>query len=159
VGLLLFLLPLFGYGRMRPFGHVLGILVVTALLAGAAALTLLAIADDTVWLPSRATLTNLALRVVPAIAGVLLIVLALLAVLPRGAFRTLVGVLGWGLVLVLVASAGAVTFTSMETDARYLAHLRDGGNPEKSSWPRQAERPGGRWRRRGTVCRRRAAST
>jgi len=46
VGFLLFILPLLGYGRMRRFGHVVGILVVTAILCGAAALTLLAFADD-----------------------------------------------------------------------------------------------------------------
>ncbi|MEI7685115.1 MAG: cytochrome b N-terminal domain-containing protein [Planctomycetota bacterium] len=44
----LLLLPLLGYGRMRKFGHFVGIVFVTALLGGAAALTVLAIADDTV---------------------------------------------------------------------------------------------------------------
>lgn len=43
---LLLLLPLFGYGRMRKFGHFLGIVVVVAMLGGAAALTVLGIADD-----------------------------------------------------------------------------------------------------------------
>src|SRR5262249_43286939 len=46
VGLLLFVLPLLGYGRMRPFGHVVGVLVVVALLASVAVLTALALADD-----------------------------------------------------------------------------------------------------------------
>ncbi|MFO0965865.1 MAG: cytochrome b N-terminal domain-containing protein [Gemmataceae bacterium] len=46
LGLALFLLPLLGYGRMRPFGHILGVLVVLGMLIGAAALTFLAIADD-----------------------------------------------------------------------------------------------------------------
>jgi ubiquinol-cytochrome c reductase cytochrome b subunit len=46
VMLLLFLLPLFGYGKMRDFGHFLGIVVVVALLAGVSVLTFLAIADD-----------------------------------------------------------------------------------------------------------------
>jgi len=46
VGLLLFLLPLLGIGRMRKFGHFFGVLVVVALLAGAGLLTFLAIADD-----------------------------------------------------------------------------------------------------------------
>lgn len=44
--LLLILLPLLGYGRMRKFGHFVGIVFVVALLGGAAALTVLAIADD-----------------------------------------------------------------------------------------------------------------
>jgi ubiquinol-cytochrome c reductase cytochrome b subunit len=40
------LLPLFGYGRMRPIGHALGVIVVGGVLCGAAVLTVLAIADD-----------------------------------------------------------------------------------------------------------------
>jgi ubiquinol-cytochrome c reductase cytochrome b subunit len=43
---LLAILPLLGYGRMRKFGHYFGILVVGGLLLGAAALTILAMADD-----------------------------------------------------------------------------------------------------------------
>jgi quinol-cytochrome oxidoreductase complex cytochrome b subunit len=43
---LLAILPLLGYKRMRKFGHFVGIVVVVALLGGAAALTVLAIADD-----------------------------------------------------------------------------------------------------------------
>jgi ubiquinol-cytochrome c reductase cytochrome b subunit len=43
---LLALLPLLGYGRMRKFGHVFGILVIVALLGGAATLTGLAINAD-----------------------------------------------------------------------------------------------------------------
>ncbi len=46
VGLLLFLLPLLGYGRMRKFGHFFGVLVVVGLLVGAGLMTFLAIADD-----------------------------------------------------------------------------------------------------------------
>lgn len=46
VGALLFLLPLLGYGRMRKFGHFMGVLVIVALLAGVGVLTLLALADD-----------------------------------------------------------------------------------------------------------------
>ncbi len=46
VVVLLCLLPLFGYGRMRKFGHVLGVLVVVALLASVGTLTVLALADD-----------------------------------------------------------------------------------------------------------------
>src|SRR5262249_61906920 len=42
----LFLLPLLGYGRMRPFGHVVGVVVVVSLLVAVAGLTLLALADD-----------------------------------------------------------------------------------------------------------------
>jgi ubiquinol-cytochrome c reductase cytochrome b subunit len=45
-GLLLALLPLLGYGRLRGFGHVFGVLVIGGLLSGAATLTGLAIAKD-----------------------------------------------------------------------------------------------------------------
>jgi len=48
VAIVLFLLPLFGYGKMRPFGHFLGIVVVVSLLIGVGLLTLLALADDSV---------------------------------------------------------------------------------------------------------------
>jgi ubiquinol-cytochrome c reductase cytochrome b subunit len=46
VAVLLFLLPLFGFGRMRKFGHVVGIFVVVALLASVGVLTVLALAED-----------------------------------------------------------------------------------------------------------------
>jgi ubiquinol-cytochrome c reductase cytochrome b subunit len=45
-GLLLAVLPLLGYGRMRRVGHVFGVLVVVGLLGGVAMLTYLAIAED-----------------------------------------------------------------------------------------------------------------
>jgi ubiquinol-cytochrome c reductase cytochrome b subunit len=43
---LLALLPLFGYGRMRKFGHIAGVVVVASVLLGAAVLTMLAVAED-----------------------------------------------------------------------------------------------------------------
>lgn len=43
---LLFLLPLLGYGRMRKFGHVFGVIVVSGLLLGVGVLTYLAIHED-----------------------------------------------------------------------------------------------------------------
>jgi quinol-cytochrome oxidoreductase complex cytochrome b subunit len=50
--LLLMLLPLFGFGRMRPFGYWFGVLVMVALLAGAIVLTALAFASDSEqWAP------------------------------------------------------------------------------------------------------------
>src|SRR4029078_11672586 len=60
VGVLLFLLPLFGFGKMRPVGHVLGVLVVVAVLTGAGSLTCLAIADDTPDAIARKLLEQLA---------------------------------------------------------------------------------------------------
>ncbi len=44
--LLLLLLPLLGYGRMRKFGHAVGVVVVVGLLASVGLLTVLAVADD-----------------------------------------------------------------------------------------------------------------
>jgi ubiquinol-cytochrome c reductase cytochrome b subunit len=46
VGLFLFLLPLFGIGRMRKFGHIVGIVVISGMLLGIGFLTYRAIADD-----------------------------------------------------------------------------------------------------------------
>jgi ubiquinol-cytochrome c reductase cytochrome b subunit len=43
---LLFFLPLLGYGRMRAFGHAVGVLVIVALLGGVGVLTYLALAAD-----------------------------------------------------------------------------------------------------------------
>jgi ubiquinol-cytochrome c reductase cytochrome b subunit len=45
-GLVLFVLPLLGMGRIRKFGHVAGVVVVSAMLLGIGALTYLAIAED-----------------------------------------------------------------------------------------------------------------
>src|SRR5262249_13663531 len=46
VGFLLAILPLLGYGRMRKFGHFVGVVVVVALLGGAATMTYLALQED-----------------------------------------------------------------------------------------------------------------
>src|SRR5262249_6014921 len=46
VMLLLFLLPLLGIGRMRKFGHAVGILVIVGLLSCIAVLTVLSLAED-----------------------------------------------------------------------------------------------------------------
>lgn len=48
VMLLLFLLPVLGYGKMRGFGQAAGVAIVTAVILGAGYLTLLAVADDAV---------------------------------------------------------------------------------------------------------------
>lgn len=45
-GLLLFLLPLLGYGRMRKFGHLIAVVVIVFLLLGVGLLTWLALVDD-----------------------------------------------------------------------------------------------------------------
>jgi quinol-cytochrome oxidoreductase complex cytochrome b subunit len=113
VGVLLFLLPLFGFGRMRPLGHVLGVLVVVGILAGAASLTLLAIADDMANPVGRYVVTELAMVAVPAISAVLLILLGLLALLPRGAFRSVVYVGGVSVLVVLTAGTALGLYGAM----------------------------------------------
>src|SRR5262249_35573162 len=118
-GLLLFLLPLLGYGRMRKFGHVVGVLVVTALLAGAAALTLLALAEDTVYPLARETLVLAGTRLVPLLAGVFVIVLGLLAILPRNRFRSFVYASGVLLIAVLALGTGGLIYLAQEKNAEY----------------------------------------
>jgi ubiquinol-cytochrome c reductase cytochrome b subunit len=44
--LVLFVLPLLGYGGMRKFGHVFGVVVISGLLVGVAVLTCVALAED-----------------------------------------------------------------------------------------------------------------
>src|SRR5262249_38058973 len=46
VMLILFILPLLGYGRMRKFAHFVGVVVVVGLLASVAGLTVLAVKGD-----------------------------------------------------------------------------------------------------------------
>jgi quinol-cytochrome oxidoreductase complex cytochrome b subunit/mono/diheme cytochrome c family protein len=110
VGLVLFLLPLLGYGRLRPFGHVVGVLVVTALLVGAAAMTFQALADDVADPLRAALLSKLGWWVAPAVGGFLVLLLGLLAVLPRGAFRGGVQFLGSLVLLAAVGGAGFLTW-------------------------------------------------
>jgi quinol-cytochrome oxidoreductase complex cytochrome b subunit/mono/diheme cytochrome c family protein len=114
--LLLFILPLLGFGRMRRFGHVVGVLVMVGLLAGAAALTLQALADDSVHPLSRAVLSRLATWVVPAIAGFFLLYLAILAVLPRGGFRRIIHGLGVLLLVAALGGTGFLTFAALNHD-------------------------------------------
>jgi quinol-cytochrome oxidoreductase complex cytochrome b subunit/mono/diheme cytochrome c family protein len=110
VALILFLLPLFGYGKMRPLGHVIGILVVVALLTAVASLTFLALADDTPDPIAHGLLEHLAFVHMPVIAGVLLIVLALLPLLPRGKTRRAVFVAGTCVLLMLSLGTGLAVY-------------------------------------------------
>jgi ubiquinol-cytochrome c reductase cytochrome b subunit len=61
----LFALPLLGYGRMRPVGHVVGVLVVVALLAGVGFLSYQAVAADRDPYPALQTASELQ-RLTPA---------------------------------------------------------------------------------------------
>jgi quinol-cytochrome oxidoreductase complex cytochrome b subunit len=112
----LFVLPLLGFGRMRRFGHVVGVVVVVALLAGIGTLTLLALADDSADALGRAVLSRLALWAVPAIAGFLLLLAAMLSLLPRGSFRRFVYVLGVFILLAALAGTCFLTFAALNRE-------------------------------------------
>ena len=116
VAVILFLLPLFGFGRMRPLGHVIGVVVVVAVLTAAASLTCLAIADDTADPIARKLLEHIAFFHMPALAGILLLQLALLAILPAGVFRKAVFA-GGAAVLTVVAVGTAAGLYFAITDA------------------------------------------
>lgn len=107
VGLVLFVLPLLGFGRMRRLGHIIGVLVVTALLTGVVTLTYLALAADLDDPVRRWLLVKTGTLLIPLIALILLLLLALLAVLRRGGFRRFLGVVGtFKLLMLSVACAG-----------------------------------------------------
>ena len=110
---LLALLPLLGYGRMRRFGHVFGVLVVTALLTGVAALTSLAIAEDMVDPLGRKIVKLIGTGLLPLAAVFLLLWLGLLSVLNRGGFRTVVRAAGTLVLLLLLGSAGYLGYTAL----------------------------------------------
>jgi quinol-cytochrome oxidoreductase complex cytochrome b subunit/mono/diheme cytochrome c family protein len=111
--LLLALLPLLGYGRMRRFGHVFGVLVVTALLTGAAALTSLALAEDMADPLGRKVVKLVGTGLIPLAAVFLLLWLGLLSVLNRGAVRTVVRAVGTLVLLVVLAGAGYLGYAAM----------------------------------------------
>jgi len=124
VGVILFLLPLFAYGRMRPLGHVLGVLVVVAVLTAAASLTCLAIADDTPDPIARELLKHLAFFHMPIIAGVLLFQLAVLALLPQGGFRKAVFVAGASVLAVFGLGTAWGLYAAMAGTIPELARVR-----------------------------------
>ncbi len=115
-GLVLAVLPLLGYGRFRVLGHVIGVVVIVALLAGVAALTCLAIADDTLYPVGRAVLLDVATRAVPVIALVLLVQLGLLAVLPQFRLRKIVSVIGLVLLAGLMLGTSCLTYAAMKSE-------------------------------------------
>jgi quinol-cytochrome oxidoreductase complex cytochrome b subunit/mono/diheme cytochrome c family protein len=124
VAIILFLLPLFGYGIMRPVGHVIGILVVVAVLTAAASLTCLAIADDTPDPFARKLLEHLALFCIPLIAGVLLVQLAILGILPRHGFRKFVFAAGSSVLAVLVLGTGAGLYAAVTGNLPEMARTQ-----------------------------------
>jgi quinol-cytochrome oxidoreductase complex cytochrome b subunit/mono/diheme cytochrome c family protein len=110
---LLAVLPLLGIGRLRKFGHVVGVLVVTGLLTGAAALTCLAIADDMVDPIARGLVKGIGTIVVPAAAAVLLLQLGLAALLRRGGLRRLVNGVGTIVVAFLLTASGLLLYGAL----------------------------------------------
>jgi quinol-cytochrome oxidoreductase complex cytochrome b subunit/mono/diheme cytochrome c family protein len=133
VGLLLFTLPLFGYGRMRPFGHVLGVVVVVALLTAVASLTCLALADDTSDEVSRNLLKNLAFGLIPATGGFVLIHFGFLALLKPGTLRTGLSFIGTLLLAVLALGNGALLYGALSNQipAELRSHLQERLPPEE----------------------------
>src|SRR5262249_47569256 len=130
VGLLLAILPLLGYGRMRPIGHVIGVVVLVGLLAGVAALTCLAVADDMLYPLARATLANIALRVIPIIAFMFIVYLAVLALLRPSRLRKAVQVGGLLTLVGLFLGTALLAYGAMKTDERFAVHER--GSPQDS---------------------------
>jgi quinol-cytochrome oxidoreductase complex cytochrome b subunit/mono/diheme cytochrome c family protein len=113
VGLLLFLLPLLGIGRLRPLGHVLSVIVVVGLLTGVGTLTCLALRDDTATPLRRQLLTDVALYGIPALGGFFLIYLALLGIMPRGGARRFVSTVGGLITAVLLVGNGSLIYGAM----------------------------------------------
>jgi quinol-cytochrome oxidoreductase complex cytochrome b subunit/mono/diheme cytochrome c family protein len=105
---LLALLPLLGYGRMRGFGHVFGVVVVTGLLVGVASLTCQALADDMVEPIDRWLVRRIGTVLMPAAGAVLLFVLGVMALLRRGALRSAVGALGVVILGILLLGSGSL---------------------------------------------------
>ncbi len=110
VGLLLFLLPLFGIGRLRTFGHIFGVIVVVSLLTAASSLTCLALADDTADPLRRRLLTLLAENAIPATGAFFLLYLGVLGLLRRGGFRRGVSFAGGLLALLLLLGNGSLIY-------------------------------------------------
>jgi mono/diheme cytochrome c family protein len=134
----LFLLPLFGIGKLRPLGHVIGVIVIVALLASVGTLTCLAIAADTPDALSRAILTRLGLYVIPAIAGVYLAYLAILALLPQGGFRRFVFGAGVLVMAVLLAGAGSLLYAALderEVPEPVVALVKEDMTPQEKATP------------------------
>jgi quinol-cytochrome oxidoreductase complex cytochrome b subunit/mono/diheme cytochrome c family protein len=121
VGLILFLLPLIGGGKLRPIGHSIGVVVVVCLLTSAGALTLLALGEDAVYPTSRALLNRLGTNMLPLISLVFVLMLAIINVLGVGGFRNAVKTIGMTLVLLAVAATGALTYLAMDADSKYRA--------------------------------------
>jgi quinol-cytochrome oxidoreductase complex cytochrome b subunit/mono/diheme cytochrome c family protein len=139
VGILLAVLPLLGVGRLRPFGRIVGVLVVVGLLTGIVSLTFLALADDTADAADRALLTRLAQWIVPALAAFFVLYLAVLGLLRRGTGVRRV-VYGFGVVVLALGLLGAGTLAyaaihhrEVPQMALRLLEVPEGGPPHEEA--------------------------
>jgi quinol-cytochrome oxidoreductase complex cytochrome b subunit/mono/diheme cytochrome c family protein len=114
VGLLLFLLPVLGFGKLRRFGHIFGVLVILGLLTAVATLTCLAIADDTPDPLTRAIIRRIGILVIPAVAIILLLQLGLLSVLWGGRLRRMVYSVGVLVMAVLLVGTGSLLYAALD---------------------------------------------
>jgi quinol-cytochrome oxidoreductase complex cytochrome b subunit/mono/diheme cytochrome c family protein len=142
VAVLLFVLPLLGYGWMRPLGRVISVLVVVYLLGAVASLTFLALSDDSLNPVTAALLRRLAVWAVPAVAGFFLLYLALLGLLRRGRFRRFVYGLGIVVLAVAVAGIGYLAYTALHDQVPPLVtrFLEDRLWPAERKTPENVER-------------------
>lgn len=116
IAVLLFLLPLLGIGKLRPFGHVFGVVAVMAILAAAASLTLLAVADDTFEAVPHVLLQRLALYVIPAVAAIWLLHLAISGILQPGAGRAIINTLGYVVLTVLFLCTAGLIYVAVKPE-------------------------------------------
>jgi ubiquinol-cytochrome c reductase cytochrome b subunit len=124
--LLLAVLPLLGYGWMRRFGHVFGIVVIVGLLGGAVALTCLAIADDMVYPLARKLLILTATRLIPLVGLVFLLQLGILSLVRRGKPRTVVYASGVVVLAALGLGTAGAAYLAVQTDHEYTAFRKSG---------------------------------
>jgi quinol-cytochrome oxidoreductase complex cytochrome b subunit/mono/diheme cytochrome c family protein len=120
--LVLAVLPLLGYGRLRPVGHVIGVVIIVSFLASVAALTCLAVADDTLYPLARAVLVDIATRAIPVMALVFLLLLGVLALLGQTRARKAGGVISLVILAGLVLGTSFLAYGAMKTDQQFAEH-------------------------------------
>jgi ubiquinol-cytochrome c reductase cytochrome b subunit len=125
VGLVLAVLPVLGYGRLRRPGHIFGVVIIVGLLAGVTALTLLAVADDMLYPVARALMVDIAMRAVPIIAAVFLLQLSVLALHGQNRLRNAARMIGAAIVAALLLGTSLLAYGAMKTDELFAQHQSD----------------------------------
>lgn len=115
VAAILFILPLLGFGKMRRFGNIVSTIVVVALIASIVSLTCLALAQDTPEEIPHALLNRIGWPIVPLVAGVYLVYLAISA-MARGGARYVVVPVGMTLVALLMIATGGLVYAALNND-------------------------------------------